>query len=79
MTATEPPAQDIPDEEIERFAARLDSFAARLRPREQAALRAVLFRAAPPLQRMRRREETDLLDADERALLEAIEREREQH
>jgi hypothetical protein len=74
MPSSEPPAQDIPDEVIERFASRLDGFASEGTPRDRAVLRAVLVRAAPPLQRMRWQAADDLLDADDRAVLEAIER-----
>ena len=72
--ATEPPPQDVPDATIEAFADNLAAFAATLAPRDRELLDVVIARAAPPHVRMAWRNPEDVLDADERATLERLER-----
>ena len=71
---SENPPQDVPDETIEAFAERLEGFAATLTARDRRLLEVVIARAAPPHVRMGWRNPEDVLDADERATLERLER-----
>jgi hypothetical protein len=57
---------------IAAFAERLDAYASTLSERERDALKTLLLRAMDPLERMRWRDTSMLLDPREEALLQAL-------
>ncbi len=64
---------DLPDEmAVATFAARLEAYAETLPERERDVLMAMIYRAMDPLERLRWRDTSALLDPREEALLRAI-------
>jgi hypothetical protein len=63
------------EQTIQAFAARLDAFAAQLSDRERQMLTRIVVRSLDPLERLSLRDVNGLLEPDEEALLQALERE----
>lgn len=64
----------IPDEQtIANLAARLEAYAETLSEAEREALKTIVLRAMDPIERMRWRDEADLLTERESAVLRALE------
>jgi hypothetical protein len=60
---------------VASFAHRLDSYAASLQTRERLILAAVLVRSMDPLDRMRFKDPSSLLEPDEAAILDMLQKE----
>jgi len=66
------PDENLDPEAVERLAGRLQDFADGLSQREGAILLAMIHLTMPPLERMRRRSEREVLSEEERAILRRV-------